>query len=390
LYLGGLEKPATPTRRRIALLIYTLACVLTKPTFVAFAIPLWVMEFILQIGPSAGSRVEKKVPLNQFIFKLAAVFAWGIATIFAYLLCLGAHSGSAAGIKAHLLDLQYFASSQANWYDNEKLATPVHWFVSYVIVKMEYITLVPFFITLLFLILTRNSRVFFAIISGLIAALFFLYHRSQAHAHPEFIGYLLVVSVVQINLIFQEAAVVSANQRFGMPMFVWTVAALIAYSLLPLTARHGGYARQMSINDQKVRKVVFDDRIIGVRTLALSRYPHLLYGAVDAICRGGSNMFFEFRSAAIDAIFADGKGGGFTCFGAEMYPGFVAGDTLRIVFRIEQGESLESSLDGHRKHYPVLSGYRINCIETKYVLSDGARLAECEAQLRTAGAASKE
>lgn len=381
MYPIGLENRGGQTRRRITLLIYTAACVLTKPTFVAFAIPLWALEVILPTGSSADNRVEHNFILKSVIFRLAPIFAYGIATVFAYILYLGAYTGSVAGIEAHLKDLLYFASSQANMYDNEKLATPVQWFMSYVLVKMEYITLIPFLIMLLFLILTRKFRVFFAIISGLLAALFFLYSRSYIHAHPEFIAYLLVVSVVQIKQIFREAVVVSAIQRFGKPMFAWIIAALIAYSLLPLSGRHTDYSRQKTIDDQKVRKVVFDDRIIGVRTLALSKYPQVLYGAVDAICRGGSNIFFEFRSAAIDAIFADGKGGGFTCFGLGVYPGFIADNTLRIVFRIERDEGLESALERHRQNYPVLSKYRIRCIETKYVLTDGARLAECLAQL---------
>ena len=185
------------------------------------------------------------------------------------------------------------------------------------------------------------------------------------------------MSVVLVRHIFETYKDGEWPGLLARRAFAWAAVVVIASALLPFSPKHTDFTRAMTSNAEKVRHVVFGERVRGTQTLALSKYPHVLYGVVDAICRGGANIFVEYRSSGIDALFGDDEGGGFTCLGVSVYPGFVPDDEVRLVFRVEADEDLDRSLDKYREAYPVLARYRVHCTEPDYVLSDGARLTQC-------------
>ena len=191
------------------------------------------------------------------------------------------------------------------------------------------------------------------------------------------------MSVIQINQLFANKNFIFKNFCSLSYAFLSIITAILLSFFLPLNAVHTQFIREMTLNDEKVRKVVFGNQEAGVTTLILSKYPEVLFGSIDAICRGGQNIFFNFRSPTIDTMFADGKGGGVTCFGAEASPNFVLNSAIRIIFRVETNESLDEAISRHLESYQILKKYDFSCVETQYILIPAnAKISECNGKLK--------
>jgi hypothetical protein len=270
----------------IAIGIYTAICALGKPTFIAFAAPFFAMEFL------------RSVQARNFSGPLLA----GLVAVAAYLVALLLFYGNIEGVRYHFSESYEFMRSQANWYDAEKGATPLHWFFGYVIWKMGPLPSILMAISLIASFARRDRlMILVGAIAAIAGALFVLYQRSQVHAHAEFVALLATTAISSIrcsgvlNLRFQAATAAT----------ILLTCALLVHTVMHLPDQaERGFTRFMGLHDKLVVHAIFEPSS-GVRTIVLEDYPHVFWGVVDAWCRGSGNIFDATRSTLLDKAFGN-------------------------------------------------------------------------------------
>ena len=309
-------------RHSVWLGIYAAACLLGKPTFGAFAAPLFVMTF---------ARAVRTRAFTALVVSIAV-------TIAVYLGGLLAFYGNRAGVAEHFAKSLYFMQSQAGWYDSEKGATPFHWYAGYVIGKMGWLPSFLIAIALAAPILRCDRGIILAGAATAIAcALFCLYHRSQIHAHPEFIGLLLATAIASIRSSGWPAYL---EARLGHPAAPLAAVAaalmlMVRVAISPPPIEHG-FERIMAGFDLTTVPAIFVQPP-DVRTVSLIAGDRLMWGVADAWCRGEGDIFdARRRSKLLDRLF-----GNVTCLVDHENAGSDLSSFNRAVFlrdiKVDQG-----------------------------------------------------
>ncbi|MGM5018736.1 hypothetical protein [Tardiphaga sp. 367_B4_N1_1] len=313
-----------PTRFYVGLCAYTVVCALSKPTFLAFALPFYVMEMV-----RAFSLRDARLALRTILCG-----ALGLA-IFVFLLYLIARNFE--GLRYQLDKTYEFMRGQANWYDSVKGATPFHWYKNYVIDVMGWLPSTLIITILLLAALTKRADIIAGTCVGLLASMFCLYNRSQLHGEPEFLTMLLATTIGIFRLSGLPRLTLIAPQRVITPVAVTASVALSLWTFVaPPKPKLAGFASFMSDFDKASIPILFG--AAGTRTLALQIYPVVFYGVADAWCRGSSDIFGGKQSRLLDAAV-----GTFACMHG-MTDSKVDLDSFdRVVFPKEKIKSLDDT-----------------------------------------------
>jgi hypothetical protein len=266
---------------------YTAICALEKPTFAAFAVPFFAMELLRAIHTKS----------------VVGLITAASTALILYLGWLLFFYGSTEGVFAHFTKLLYFMQSQAQWYDAEKGATPLHWYAGYVVGKMGPIP------TILILIafgstFFRGERltVLTGISTAVACALFVLYKRSQIHGHSEFMALLTATAIAAFRLSELPERLTKVTDRYAVAVSIAAIATFIA--MFPLPMIQHGFSNIMSEYDAIAVPAIFQQPE-NIRTIALMKYPNVMWGVADAWCRGSGNIFDAKRSDLIDSKFGN-------------------------------------------------------------------------------------
>jgi hypothetical protein len=276
----------------VALGSYAAICVLAKPTFIAFAVPFFAMEFV-----KACRRLRDFSKFGVAVLTAAIIYFLWILLFY----------GSLAGFKEHFRLSYLFMTSQANWYDIEKGATPLHWYVHYVIGKMGPLPTV-LIATSLALSFLRSDRalLLFGFVSAIGTALFFLYNRSQLHAHSEAIAALATCAIASFRCSRAAEIIHSRLGRSfdGVAVVAAGASLLICLLAYPLQNTKDGFTNNMANYDAAVVPIIFQHPRDS-RTIVLNSYPDVMWGVVDAWCRGSENVLRHGRSYLLDKAFGN-------------------------------------------------------------------------------------
>lgn len=267
--------------------IYAAVCLLGKPTFGAFAAPFFAIECVKSIR----SKNFTGIAVAMFV---AAGFYLGWLFLF---------YGSLGGVADHFSQSLYFMQSQAGWYDNEKGATPFHWYAGYVVGKMGPLPTI-LIITSIACACTRKDRVPILIgsISAIGCALFCLYSRSQLHAESEFMALLATTTVAAFRCSTLPSLLEDKMRGYAYAIAVTAIALLLLSFPLPTIKRENTLT--MAEYDAIVLPWLFQQPK-DIYTIALMNYPNVFWGVADAWCRGESNIFNAARSHLLDQKFGN-------------------------------------------------------------------------------------
>jgi hypothetical protein len=342
---------------------YFAICALAKPTFMAYGIPFFATELV------------RSAKLKMPTVLIRAAVAGCIAITF-YLLFLLYFYRSIDGIFGHFKNSSLFMTSQANWYDNAKGSNWLDWYVHYVVgVVGPFAAVGSAFILLCALTPKLNRLITFATMTGLLSALFFLYHRSQAHAHPEFISYVAVLMIVDfrhggIQDVFEKLALRSAWEKSSRLAAIFLSFGSL-YLFFPFALNAKGWAMAMVANNNQIIPVAFSDNKLA-KSILVSIYPDVLFGVTDAICRGGGNIFDGNRSRVLEQQF-----GNFTCLTDKRQKLDDVSRFNYIVFRKEINDAnMNAAAERIQQEFPQLS-HRIENCRLVGRFSDNAEIAQC-------------
>jgi hypothetical protein len=347
----------------ICLGVYAAICVLGKPTFIAFAAPLFAMELV-------------KAARDQSTRHLGNVFL-GVATaVFVYLLWLLLFYGNIKGVKEHVGLSYQFMVTQAGMYDQQKGATPFHWYFNYVIGVMGPLPTILIVSASAISFLSRQRAVLlYGVGTSVMLALFFLYHRSQSHGHPEFIAALLATTIGcfrssgLLEELDRRLRLVIRGPIFSAVVSIGMIALLIG--CYPLKPSSEGFSAVMAEYDAIVVPNLFEQPE-SVRTIALMEYPQVFWGVGDAWCRGGGDIFDAVRSD-----FLDKKFGNVTCMINQETSAAVRPEFNRVVFVKSAKTSLADNFVELAKRFPVVSSRMGECRSLGTVHYDGSEFFEC-------------
>jgi hypothetical protein len=346
-------------RYYIAVGVYTAVCALGKPTFIAFAAPFFAMEFLR----SAQTR------------KFYRLLLAGVVTIVVYLVLLLLFYGNIDGVQYHFSKSYDFMRGQANWYDAEKGATPLHWFFGYVVGKMGPLPSILMAISLMAPFARRDRlMIFVGALTAIAAGLFFLYQRSQVHAYPEFVALLATTAIALIRC----SGVLHLRFQAATAATILLTCALLVHTVthLPDQAERG-FTRFMNGYDVLVVPAIFEQPP-SIRTIVLEDYPHVFWGVVDAWCRGSGNIFDAARSTLLDKAF-----GNVTCMVNLDNPAVDITRYTKAVFIWESKTPLVDTISRISKAFPGMAQHFVACNPVGLEQS-GLQLVACQLTSSTA------
>jgi hypothetical protein len=348
-----------PVRFFALLGFYTAACALGKPTFIAFAAPFFAMEAFKAARARTAASVGKLLLVASVT---TIVYSAGLIAFY--------HQGL-GGLLLHLSLSKLFMTSQYHWYDAAKGATPLHWYLGYVIGVMGWR---PTSLLVGSLTLASFSRrpdiILVGVAAGFVAALSFLYFRSQLHAHPEFIAAAATATIGAFRCLgFPRHIKVIGFWRLLQPA---TGAAAMAalFLLYPLHLNGCEILAQQSKFDAPTLDAIFRG---SARTLAVENHPEVFAGSADAWCRGGGNIFDNSHSAAVDKLFSR-----FACANYAQAPRVDLASFNRIVFLQPATSSQDHAVLDLVAAFPKSADRLRNCGSVTVDTPDGSRILQCD------------
>lgn len=325
----------------ILLGIYTAACALGKPTFLAFAVPLYAMEVVRAVRTR----------------RVGGILLAGILSVAIYVLWMLAFCGGLEGLTYQISKTYEYMTSQSGMYDAAKGATPFHWYASYVVGVMGPLpSLMIAAIAGLVWLCRDRTMIIAGSCAGVASAIFCLYARSQLHAQPEFIALLLTLVVGAMRL--ANIPEIVERRAAG---FIPPVAAIAALSLVvgtitsPPEMKMKGFAEFMGQFDAVTVPNLFDQPQ-SVRTIALQIYPIVFYGVGDAWCRGSMDIVDDVHSPLFDRAF-----GNMTCMDRIENPSVDISSYNRAMFPKEAKTSLEVATTAIAKQFPHVAARFDGC-----------------------------
>lgn len=341
---------------------YLALCILGKSTFLAYAVPFFVAEIV------RSAKLKIYSPLVGIV--ISGLVAAAIYITF--LLCI---YGSIDGVIVFFKNTQTFMTSQANWYDKEKGNNWIDWYIHYVAgVVGPFATASTIFITICSFIPRLKREVTLGALSGALFAMFFLYHRSQLHAHAEFLSCLAMLTIVILRHsgIYELFTAVRNNQTFDLAgkISATIIACVSLYAFFPIPFKIDSSA---VIADDKLLSSIVFPKDNTIRKILISVYPNVLYGTVDVICRGSSNVFEVYRSPIIQKKLLD-----FVCLTVPGQTLEEADDYSQLIFRTASvDETREASITRIANEFPWLR-QRMQACASVGKLKDGSEIVECK------------
>jgi hypothetical protein len=239
--------------------VYTAACALGKPTFLAFATPFYAMEAVRAVRTRRFSGI---------------LFA-GLLAIVIYLLWMLAFCRGFEGLIYQLSKTYEFMRSQVGMYDAARGATLFHWYAGYVIGVMGPLpSLMIAAIAGLVLLCRDRLMIAAGACAGVASALFCLYQRTQLHAQPEFMALMLTITVAisrcgnipeRIHDRFSSRCVAVASAASAVALMIWTLA-------FPPQMALRGFAEFMGQFDAITVPYLFEQPQ-SIRTIAFADLP---------------------------------------------------------------------------------------------------------------------
>lgn len=348
-YADFVKKQDTPSIGfSICLASYLAFCLLGKPTFLAYAAPFFGAEVI------RAAVLKRPVILFQTIMT-------GCLACLLFVSFLVPFYGGFAGFVVYIKYTHLYMTSQANWYDAAKGSNWLAWYYYYVVkVAGPFAAFGSVAIVACTFLPRLNRIITIAALIGLLSSMFFLYHRSQAHGHPEFIAHIAVLVIA----LFRNAGLERfAIHRFERP---WSATALSCGSILasiiavliffPLPMNSISWTQTMTAYNKVIAPVSFSDDQ-AVKTVLVSIYPNVLYGDVDIVCRGSREIF-----AGTPSLYFEQKFGNFTCITDKLRTAGEFDKFNHIVFRKEISDpTIEAAAQRTEQEFPYFSGRIKNC-----------------------------
>ncbi|MHC2384353.1 hypothetical protein [Bradyrhizobium liaoningense] len=343
--------------------VYAAVCAFSKPTFLAFSAPFYMMEVCRSIRDRSGTIFLRT--LAAAVVALTCYFVWML------LLCRGFE-----GLTYQLSKTYEFMRSQSGMYADAKGVTPLHWYAGYVIGVMGPLPSVLIVVAAGLVPLCRDRLIItIGVCTGIVCALFCLYVRTQLHGQPEFIGLLmtLVVGILRVAKVPEKIEEHAAS--FVAPMAGVGAFALTGYTLVS--------PPEMKLRDFSVFMAKFDKVIVpnlfeqpqSVRTIALQIYPVVFYGVGDAWCRGSTDIFgIQPYSRLLDKAF-----GNLTCMHNIENPAIDISSYNRVIFPKEADSSIEVALSTMKTNFPDVLKRMTGC---RSVEGDIPRFEVVECKLR--------
>jgi hypothetical protein len=351
-YKPGRQAP--PVIFYIAVGIYAATCTLAKPTFIAFALPFYAMEFV------------RSIVMRRFGGLLISAFT----ALIAFNAYLFAFYGNASEFKAHFSQTYNFMRGQADWYDAEKRATPFHWYFGYVVGKMGPLPSL-LVLTSIFAAALNPQRLLISvgILTAILCGLFILYSRSQVHAHPEFIGLLVALAIASARC----SGVLAdwTHRRLGAMAIIAPITTLLLLWLMnPPDQAERGFTRFMAKYDDIALPAIFGNP--GSKgTVVVEDYPNVIWGVVDAWCRGSANIFNAGHSRLLDRSL-----GNVTCLVNRDDPAIDLSGFDRAMFVWETKSLLSETITRVSKFFPAVMARFSKC-EPYGNPTSGLQMVEC-------------
>ena len=272
--------------------LYAAACVLSKPTFGAFAVPFFAMSLL----DAARHRDARQAGL---------VAIAGITALLVYLASIVAfYRHGLHGLVEHYDYSKLYVTSQYHWYDGAKGLSVLHWYLNYVTREMGHLPTALIAIALAGACSSpRRASLLTGVTAGIAAALFCLYARSQLHGHAEFLAFLFATAVGALR---SSGAIARASQgiepwlgRQGLNAAAIALALAYLTTIYPLTPRDTKFAVEIEPLVAPTTSAILESP----GAIAITIHPDIFFGPIDAWCRAGGNIFDYRRSPFFDALF---------------------------------------------------------------------------------------
>jgi len=272
---------------------YTAICALFKPTFIAFAAPLYAL--ILSDG--------KYFELKKNFLNSSRTLIFSLIIYLSFLLLF--YKFNFTNFFSHFYDTAYFMYSQKDWYDHEKGNNIFFWIYNFVYKRMgllPFLIYIMIFVNIFFneKIVTKKKKLFL-FCTCLFSPLFFLYHRSYTLAFPEFYAALLSMSIFTFNgSIIKHKIEYSLRKINILYQSIFLIFFTIILLIMAINSKmaHGFNYQKNMVRTDKVLKNF--DLKNNERIIFLSGYPEVFLGSIDALCRGTHNVFGGKRSMLYD------------------------------------------------------------------------------------------
>jgi hypothetical protein len=348
----------------ILLGLYTAICALGKPTFLAFATPLYAMEIV---------RAIRTRNIWQIILA-------GLIAIAVYLLWMLAFGGGLDGLIYQLSRTYEFMRSQSSMYNEAKGTTPFHFYSGYVIGVMGPLpTLMIAMIVALILLCRDRAMIASGACVGVASALFCLYQRPQLHAEAEFISLLLaiVVAMFRCASIPERVQRTISGRTIALGGAASAVVLMVCTFAFPPQIRLRGFGDFMNQFDNVVVPHLFEQPQ-SVRTIALQIYPTVFWGVADAWCRGSNDIFgSQPYSTLLDRAF-----GNITCMHNVENPNIDIASYNRAMFTKSIQTSLTDAIEELKQKFPNVVKRFLDCREIDVVHEVTVRFEVFECRLR--------
>jgi hypothetical protein len=345
----GPENLAPPASFYALLGIYAGACLLGKPTFGSFAAPFFAMEFIRAIRERRAARL-----LAAAVIAAAVFLGW-----------LLMYDRGRVGVATDFAKTLGFMRLQGGWYDAEKGATPLHWYASYVIGKMGPLPSILIAVGVAAACFQRQRTMLLTgALTAIACALFCLYHRSQLHGQPEFMGLLLAVAIACIRCggwpeMLQAHVGPFVHLGAGaaaVALMVWTIVSP------PSTLQHGA-AEIMAAYDRVVVPALLlqppEVRTIALVEAQTSENAGMMWGVADAWCRGEMNLWETTFGAFLDRRF-----GNVACMRNLERNDIDLARFNRVIFLRHAGDLTMPAPEAFSKAFPTVVARLADCAPT--------------------------
>lgn len=313
----------------ILLGLYSTICVLAKLTFIAFVIPIYIIEFSLVIKYKDMRRLK-----NIIISILFSILIFFIYFYFFY--------GSLDKLGAHVELTKEFIKSQKDYYAENKGYAFANFIMQHMGGGLIVIILVSFIASI------KRKLTLIALISGLFIGFAFLYGRPNFHAVPEFFALIFSLIIFSVRS-FNSNLVINKKTEFiyisiGLFLFIY------AY---PLPFKETGYIEEMNKVDRQIIPEILKNELPVIIAVI---YPDYFMGSIDAWCRGSKHIFINIHSDYFDKKFNNS-----TCLVNEEHPNFNPNIYTKIYTIRKADENLDLFLLRFKKTFPSFQKNNLIC-----------------------------
>jgi hypothetical protein len=313
----------------ILLGLYSAICVLAKLTFIAFVIPIYIIEFSLVLKYKDIRRLK-----NIIISILFSLLIFFIYLYFYY--------GSLDKLDAHIEMTKEFIRSQKDYYAENKGDA----FPNFLMQQMGWGWIV--IILVCFVASIKRKIILIALFSGLFIGTTFLYGRPNSHAVPEFFALIFSLIIFSVRNFWSNLVINKKTE------FVYTSIGLCFFIYAyPLPFKDAEFIKEMNKVDRQIIPEILKNELPVIIAVI---YPDYFMGSIDAWCRGSKHIFINSHSDYFDKKF-DNK----TCLVNEEHPNFNPSLYTKVYTIRRADENLEIFLLRFKKTFPSFLKFKLIC-----------------------------